>query len=159
MNLSAKRINLWSPTSLISPLLTTLSTTTYCLISSTSSSVNSGYFILMIFGIKTLLITSASIVPDIVFNMLSSCSIVAFKSFKSASIISLTLFELGSLKPLTLIVPGSASSSLSSFVLNLKLGANTCSINKDAVIAFSISLVAFLTSSCIASGCAIKFVN
>ena len=57
----------------------------------------------MIFGINTLLITSGSILPAIVFCIRSSCSIVAFKSFKSDSTISFTRFEEGVLNPIDLI--------------------------------------------------------
>jgi len=55
--------------------------------------------------------------------------------------------------------PGSGLSSSESLVLNLKLGANTCSINNDAVIAFSILFTDNLTKSSAASGWAIKLVN
>ena len=102
----------------------------------------------MIFGIKTLFITSASRFPGIAFIICSSCKIVAFKSFKSDSIISSTLLLEAGLNPLIFSSPFCGGvSSPSNRGLNLKFGAKTCSINSDAVIAFSILFTDSFTST------------
>src|SRR5665648_1235741 len=72
---------------------------------------------------------------------------------------SFTRFEEGVFKPMTLISPVPALSSADSLVLKLKLGASTCSINNEAVMAFSILLTDSFTRSSAASGWAIKLVN
>ncbi|MNV85621.1 hypothetical protein D3C71_1795890 [compost metagenome] len=106
----------------------------------------------MSLGINTLLITSGSTLPGIALSMASSCKIIALRSFKSDSTMPLRRCVLGSLKPAIFISPGPALSSLSSLVLNLKLGARTCSINREQVIALSMLLTAIFTKSSLASG-------
>jgi hypothetical protein len=56
------------------------------------------------------------------------------------------------LKPLICISQGSGFSQSGTFVLNLKFGANTCSINKEQVIAFNILFTDKVTNSSSASG-------
>ena len=146
-----------------SPPLTRVSSSRRWRTSSTSSSLKSGYFSRITFGMSVLVMVSAVVLPLMAFTTSSSCKIEAFKSSNcSSTIIFVFSLDKGFKPSITRVrassgLPSSLSTSFT--VLKCQLGAITCSIRSDAVMAFRKSFTATFTSGWLASGIPIMFTN
>ena len=130
---------------------------------SASSSLSSGYFSRITLGIRTFVIVSAVVLPLIALTTISSCNTLAFRSSSCSSTMSCAFALDSGFSPSITNARASnglASSSSTSFtVLKCQLGAITCSISSEAVMAFRKSFTATFTSACSASGIPIIFTN
>ena len=170
-NLLARRINLLPLSSVVMSCPCVAIVRMACLATwSTSSSVRLWYFSAMILGIYTCVMTSAISVPRMASRMRLSDSVVAISVSRSLSMMacarsvgvgspSTSMVCLRSVPLVGLSSAASSGASSSRLVLNVQRGAMTCSISREAEMAFRKSLTAIVTSSCAASGQGIRLMN